>query len=217
MPTEDYPSNSKGSQKREREEATPEKSVERVIESEVKRRKKPLGKRFTEHFISGSADSAWSFVAHEVLIPAARDMIADAFSQGIEKMVYGDARSASRRSGGYSGRGPKMSYKRYHTRDRERGRPDNRGRRELSRRARATHDFDEIVLETRLEADHVLERLDDLVGKYETASVSDLYSLIGVTASYTDDKYGWYDLRDARVERVRGGYLLDLPAPEPLD
>lgn len=87
----------------------------------------------------------------------------------------------------------------------------------MSRRGRSTHDFDEIILATRVEAEEVVDRLFDLVGRYESASVSDLYSLVGISGNFTDEKWGWTDLRGAGVERVRNGYLLDLPRPEPLD
>ena len=87
----------------------------------------------------------------------------------------------------------------------------------MSRRAKATHNFDEIILATRHEAEEVIDRLFDLISRYETATVADLYELVGEDRSYTDDKWGWTDIRGAGVQRVRNGYLLNLPRPEPLD
>lgn len=195
-----------------------EKKVEQIVQNDVVRRKKPLGKRFTETFIGGDARSVWGFVALDVLIPAAKDMVADAVSQGVERMIYGESRSTSRRTGRRPTDGPYISYNRYSGGGARRlGPPDDRSRHELSRRARASHDFDEIILATRVEADEVIDRLFDLVSKYETATVADLYDLVGISGSYTDDKWGWTDLRGAGVTRVRSGYLLDLPKPEPLD
>ena len=46
------------------------------------------------------------------------------------------------------------------------------------------------------------------------ATVRDLYEMVGIRAAHTDEKYGWVDIRDARVDRVRDGYVLDLPRPE---
>ena len=79
------------------------------------------------------------------------------------------------------------------------------------------HDFNEIILGTRVEAEEVIDRLFDLLSKYDNASVADLYELVGITANFTDEKWGWTDLRGASVAKVRNGYLLDLPRPEPLD
>jgi hypothetical protein len=47
-------------------------------------------------------------------------------------------------------------------------------------------------------------------------SVADLYELLGVAADHTDQKWGWRTLGGASVRRVRDGYLLDLPQPEPI-
>lgn len=211
---DNYPSNS---HKQKLEEPKPKKAeakkVEKVISGEAVRRKKPLSKRFTETFVQGEAKGVGSYILFDVLVPAAKDTIADAFSQGIERMLFGEARSTSRRGhrptgGGYT------SYNRYSSKAPPWQRED---RPSMSRRGRATHDFDEIILATRVEAEEVIDRLFDLVSKYDTATVNDLYDLVGITGNYTDDKWGWVDIRGAGVTRVRNGYLLDLPRPEPLD
>ena len=87
----------------------------------------------------------------------------------------------------------------------------------MSRQARSRHDFDEIVLETRAEAEEVIDRLFDLVSRYESATVADLYELVGLPSSHTDHKWGWTDVRGAGATRTRDGYLLDLPEPRPFE
>lgn len=193
------------------------KKVERVVAGNVVRRKKPLGKRFTETFVGGDAKGVLHYVVMDVLVPAAKDMAADAVSQGIERMLFGEARSASRRTGIRPGVVPgHVSYNRYAPSS-SRGSIREEQRPSISRRARSSHDFDEIILATRVEAEEVIDRLFDLISRYETASVADLYELVGITGNYTDEKWGWVDIRGAAVARVRNGYLLDLPKPEPLD
>lgn len=219
---EDYPSNSH-KKKSPSKEIKETKKVERVVEGEVIRRKKPLSKRFAELFIGGDAKSVGSYVMFEVLLPAVKDTLADAMSQGVERMLFGEARSTSRRTGRRPGHYYDSGYTNYQTRPPNRatgapglyGRPDES--RSMSRRSRAMHEFDEIILPTRVEAEEVIDRLYDLVNKYESASVADLYELVGVSGSFVDEKYGWTDLRGAGVSRTRNGYLLDLPKPEPLD
>jgi hypothetical protein len=196
-------------------EKTEEKKIERVVESEVVRRKKPLGKRFLETFIGGDAKSVAHYVLFDVLLPAAKDTVADAVSQGIERMLFGEVRSTSRRTGAPPGgqRSGYTSYNRFSANAPSR-REDPRG---PSRQNRATHNFDEIILATRVEATEVIDRLFDLVSQYDSATVADLYELVGISGNYTDEKWGWSDIRGAGVTRVRNGYLLDLPKPEPLD
>jgi hypothetical protein len=211
---EDLPANSHRLRREPDVEEKTDKKVEKVVTGGVSRRKKPLGTRFVETIFGGDGKGVFQYILLDVLVPAAKDTIADVVSQGIERALFGESRSSSRRTGtrtpsssGY------VSYNRYSGSPLT-GRRDEP--REVSRRARGTHDFDEIILATRVEAEEVLGRMDDLLRKYETVSVGDLYELVGVDSSYTDEKWGWVDLANAGIRRVRSGYLLDLPKPESL-
>lgn len=206
---DEFPGNSKRDRERGEKQRQPEKKVERVAQGEVLRRKKPLGKRMKETFFGGDGRGVWEFITGDVLIPSLKDLIADVVTQGIERMIFEDGRSHSRR-GRRDPRGH-TRYDRYSRRDRDEPR-------QMSRRGRASHDFDEIILDSRVEAEEVIDHLYELVNQFEQASVADLYELIGVSGNYTDQKWGWEDLRGAGVTRLpSGGYLLDLPRPDPLD
>lgn len=87
----------------------------------------------------------------------------------------------------------------------------------MSRQARANHDFGEIVLPTRAEAELVRERLYDLVNEYQLATVADMLQLVGETPEYTDGKWGWDDLHGTEIRKIREGYLLELPRTKPVD
>lgn len=188
--------------------------IEKVVTGDVIRRKKPLSKRFRETFLGGEdAKGVLNYVTFEVLAPAAKDMIADAVSQGVERMIFGESRGPRRgRPGHRPGGSGYVSYNKMSSSTVRREDP----RPQLSRQARRTHDFDEIVLATRAEGTDVLDRLYVLIDQYGQASVSDLYELIGITGEYTDEKWGWDNLRGSGVVRVSNGYLLDLPPAEPL-
>lgn len=203
-----FPSNSKRPE-RSREEP---KKVERVVQGEVVRRKIPLGRRVTQNLIGGDAQSVWGYVSTDILAPAFRDLIEDAFVGFITKMVRGDdARYSSGRT--RHSRGGRTDYHGISSRRLSRDEP----RRELSRRARSSHNFDEIVLENRVDAEEVLDRMDAWLDKYDVVSVAEFYELCGVSGNYTDQKYGWDDIRGASIHRVRGGFLIKMPPPEPLD
>lgn len=75
----------------------------------------------------------------------------------------------------------------------------------------------EIVVDTRSGAEEVLERMFHLIDKYKSVTVADLRELLGLPTAYLDNKWGWTDLRGAEVQRVRGGYQLELPPAENLD
>lgn len=215
---DDYPGNGREMPvQKPKPKAQEEPAVESVVTGKVITRKKPLHKRFLETFAGGDARGASEYVIMEVLIPAAKDAIADAVSQGIEKIIFGEVKSSRRgsRYGGSSYGSSQNSYTRYSspTKANTYGRPEPR----LSYRARASHDFKEIVLATRIEAEGVLQGLDEMIERYGTASVTNLYNLVGVTGDYTDNKWGWKDSHGFDIQRVREGYLLDLPKPEPID
>ena len=209
MDTPEFPSNSEQVKK-----GPEDKKIERVTTGDVVRKRKSLRKQFTDVFIAGTAKSASQYVVMDVMLPAARDMVSETVSSYIDRLIYGDR---SRRRGATpppSGPTGHIQYNRPYT-----SRPpwSASPQRALSREARAKHDFDEIVLQTRIEAETVIDRLYDVVNKYEEATVADLYELVGLSSTHTDHKWGWTDIRGAGVQRVRDGYLLDLPNPEPLD
>ena len=84
-------------------------------------------------------------------------------------------------------------------------------------RSRSRFDYDEIILRTRGDAENVLSEMDEYIDKYKYVTVLDLYDMLGRTAPYTADRYGWTDIRNAYARRVRDGYKLELPRPLPLD
>lgn len=189
-----------------------DKGITRVTSEEPTRRKKPLTKQFQSTFMGGNLKNAMQYVVLGVLIPAAKDAIVDAGSQGIEKLIFGDSRRRGNKTGSPLGY---VSYNRYGSegyRD-PRTNPPAPG---ISHRARAQHDFDEIVLQSRTEAEEVIDRLYDLLSRFDSASVADLYELTGIKPNHVDHRWGWTDLRGSGVSRVRNGYLLNLPSPEPL-
>lgn len=205
----DFPSNARS--KKKQPVRVEDKKVEKVIRGTAVKRKKPLGKKFAETFLGDDLESVSSYIIHDVLIPAAKSTISDMVQGGIEMLLFGEKQgSRTRRDGNRS----YVSYNSYSSR-----RPDTRdsGRREVSSRNRAKHNFDEIVLDSRGEAEEVLSCLVDMVIDYGEATVADLYDMVGVTGNFTDNKYGWTDLSSASVSRVREGYLLNLPKVRLLD
>lgn len=197
----DYPSASKSTSK----EVIKPKQV-KVVSGEVTQRKKGLGSKIAETFTGDNAHNVMEYVLFDVIIPAAKNMAADAVSQGFERLLFGEAksRSRSRSSGSYT------SYSKQY-------KSEDKPSRSISRAARASHNFAEVTIEHRDEAEDVLVKMTDLVKDYGSASVADLYDLVDITSNFTDNKWGWTDLSGADIERTRAGYLLDLPRPKPLE
>lgn len=179
-----------------------------VRKGKVRIKKKSAFKRFTETFFGEDAQQVMDYIVHDVLIPAAKSTLTDLVSGGIEMLLYGDRQgSRTHRDKGRS----VVSYSSfYKDRDRDRDRSPRSNRRRGKR-------IDDIIFDTRGEAEEILSDLVDHLEKYDEVSVADLYDAIGVTSSdFTNHNYGWTSLRGSTVDRVRGGYLLNLPETESL-
>lgn len=183
----------------------PKKNVKKVVKHAATERPAPLGKKFAETFIQGSARSTWQYVFWDVALPKAKDMVLDMAQEGVSRLLFGESRRGGRATG---------STNTYH----DRYNPDRAmGKDRQSRRARATHDFREVLIETRVEAEEVLDTLTELVDKFGTASVADFKTMVDLEPEYTDQNWGWDDVRDATVRRVGDRYIIDIVRPSPLD
>lgn len=190
--------------KAEQKEAA-EKKVEKVIQGTVKVKKKSEIKKFTDVFISEDAGNVKNYIFVDVLIPALKKTVSDIVTTGIDMLLYGESGRTKRSSQASS-----VSYRDYYGRKRD---DDRRS----SSTTRTGYNYDDIILDSRGEAEDVIERMNELIDVYGQASVADLYDLVGVTGNYTDNKYGWVNLRNAEPVRVRDGYLLKLPKVVPID
>lgn len=213
----EFPGNSRrGSTAPESKQVESEKKIEAVVTGEVVRRKKPVGRRFLETFLGGSAQEVARYLLMEVMLPAAKDLITDTVSQGVERLVYGETRSISRRPGGYrpSSSASYVSYNRMSSPG-SGPLPSRRDDpRNISQQARREHNFDEVLLASRVEAENVYRKLIDLIERYQMFSVADFYSLVGVSASHTDEKWGWASMDGIKIVRVHNGYIIEFPRAE---
>ena len=196
---DEYKSNSHKSK-----EVDERKKVGKVVKGKVKTKKKSGITKFTDVFISEDVSSVKSYIIGEVLIPAMKKALSDIVTNGIDMILYGESGVSKRKTPG-----SRISYTNCYDR-RDRDRYDDR-------RVRTGYDFDDIILDSRGEAEDVLSRMDELIDNYGIVSVADFYDLCGITGSYTDNKYGWTDIRSAQVVRVRDGYKIKLPRALPLN
>lgn len=197
---------------------TEEVKVGKVISGEVERRKKPLGQRFLKTFFNESAKGVLVYVCLEVLIPTVKDLIVEAGQEAIQRAVYGEGssrrRTQQRRPGGLS-----SNYVSY---DKVTSAGSSQARREdprtMNRRNRETRSVDDILFDTRIDADEVLTAMYEYFAKYDVIPLSQLFSFAGITSRpYTDEKWGWTSLAGSGVIRDRSGkYILNLPPIEPL-
>ena len=191
--------------------------VSKVTSGTAKKKQKSEIEKVTSLFVAEDVSSVKNYIVEEVLMPAAKkalsdvvttgvDALSDMVRNGMDMFIYGEVRSKSR------SKGSKVSYTGYY-RDRDTDRKPSRERNSESsrRRTRNGYDYEDIIFETRGDAEQVLDNMFELLDRYEVVSVGDLYDLAGLSGNYIDNKYGWTGLRNADVQRTREGYILNLP------
>lgn len=202
---EEYPSNSNKVKEAKRQQALTEKKVEKVITGTARTKKKSEIRKFTDVFISEDVNNVKSYILMDVLVPAIKKAISDIVTNGVDMILYGEAGSNKKRS-----TVSKISYNKMFD--------DPRSSRIHSERGRTGLDYDELIFDSRGDAEAVLSALEDIIAQFGVASVGDLYDLAQVsTTNYAINKYGWSDLRSAEVIRARDGYMIKLPRALPLN
>ncbi|WP_314456015.1 hypothetical protein [uncultured Actinomyces sp.] len=211
VPTRDsFPSN----QDPKTSDAPPEKPKLQAVTTSAVQRKMSIGRRIKNALVVDDAKSIGAYLLEDVVIPTVKTLISDIAVGAIERALYGEARGRPMSSSRISGRGYTPYNRIYSSGSRVTPPDDGPGdRRELSRDARRSHDFGEIVFESRAEAYEVLDRLNDQIKNFDVATVGDLLDLSGITATHVDENWGWRTLATAQVRRVRNGYILDLERP----
>lgn len=207
MDNYDFQPNSNKYKKEQREAQTEKRKIDKVVTGTVKTKKKGELSKLSSIFFPEDIKNVKSYVFMDVIVPAVKKAISDIVTTGIDMLIYGANGRSNRNSSPVS----KISYTKYYDK-----RSDDRFSSSESR-TRTGYNYDDIVLETRGEAEEVLMRMTEMIDTYGVVSVADLYDLVGVTGNYTDNKYGWTNVRNAEAIRVRDGYLLKLPKVLPID
>lgn len=180
-----------------------ERKVEKIVTGKVKT-KSNNARNLANIFISEDAGNVKSYLFMDVFVPALKKLISDVVRDGIDMLLYG-------KSQGSRSSGSKVSYRSYYD-------SGNSSRRENSdTRVRSRFDYDDLIFDSRGEAEAVRKKMEDVVDRYGFVSVADMYDMADLTAPYTASKYGWTSVRNSEVVRINGGYIIKLPSVVPLD
>ena len=192
----------------------PEKNIVQVVSSPVVIKEKGIGKKFKTIFFGGDFKNAGQYVVSDILLPALRNMFVDSVSGAAERVAWGES---MRNRGRRPQMGGRTTYNAIPSRPFQSTMlPGQPPRLPGSARMVNRREANDILIVSREEANLVLERLIDIVDKYEVASLADLYDLLGQPSTPIDNKWGWTFLNTAEIRQVRNGYLLELPPMEEL-
>ncbi len=203
---DEYKSNSYKS-KEKRKGFVPEEKVRKIITGTAKHKKKNEIQKFAEIFISEDVNNLKSYILIDVLIPTIKKAIRDIVVNGTDTILNGGKSNGTK---GFTA--SKVSYRSYWDKENDRKNYN-------PPRIKIGYSYDDVILDSRGEAEEVLLRMHELISEYGLVRVADLYDLVGISGSYTDNDYGWTNLRNADVIRLRdgSGYLIKLPKALPLD
>lgn len=175
-----------------------ERRLDKVVTGEVKVKKRSKGRKLVDLFFNEDWGDIRDYVIFEKAIPDVKNVILDI----MEMIFFGSAkRRTARRDGTY------VSYNSYSS-----------GRRVERKPQRTVYSFDDIIIDSRGEAEQILDILSEMIDRYGEATVAEFYDLVGITRNgYTDRSYGWKDLRGANIRHTRDGYLFEMPRVVELD
>lgn len=196
-PNDPYPTNSDRSKEK--------KTIEPVAKARIKR--ESTARKVVGEIIREDARSVGETVLWDVIIPTVKNLISDTVTRGIESMLYGgDSCPRSRTSySDYSGYSRPKS-----NRDRSTDRRERRSARQ------AEPERNEIIFDSRSDANDVIDRMSDIIDQYGQASLADLNALIGASSNFIDDNWGWTDMGSFNVRQVRDGFMLTHDEPQSL-
>lgn len=194
----EYVPNSRKSKEEAAKKEVRERKVEKIVRNPVKKRKKSDFRKLTDIFIAEDIINVKEYILSDVIVPAIKDVIEDV----VHKLLRGD--TADRKKSTVS----RVSYRDFYGKD--------NGRRDYSSRPTSAYVVDEQIISTRGEAEEVLSCMDDMMTTYGYVTVADFYDLLGLPFEYTANKYGWTNIRNAQVVRVREGYVIKLPRAMPI-
>lgn len=190
----------------------PKKEVEKpkikTTKAVIRKRQQPWIDRI---FGGETARSIGEYVIWEVLIPAAKATISDIVTNTVEMAVYG---SESR-----DRKGKRLRRERGQTVVSYNSIYDKQSSRSRTResRSRNRHRFDDILIAERVDAEEILSTIIEYLDRYDLVTVADFYEACGLPSEYTDRNYGWENLDQASIRAIRGGWIVDLPDPYPIN
>lgn len=174
-------------------------------------RKKTLVERLVSSLIGPNGlKSVGAHVGHNIIMPAIKQMTANALKAGVDQTIFGQPQQPNN-SQFYNpqnyAQGSRPPLQQYNAQYRQ---PASLAPTEV------VTDYSrlEFTIRTYEEAQYVLGRLRDHLGKFGVVTMAQYYNLINQPTEVTHYNWGWNDLTAASVRGVQGGYVIDFPPVE---
>lgn len=205
---QEYKPNSYRFKELEKNNASENRGIQKVTKNDVKVQKKGVIESAIDAFVKEDIPNIKEHLLSDILIPTIKNTIWDTFTNVLDMILYNGSGHRINNEPG-SSRIPYVSYNKYSNNQ------QTNNTNSIARRN--NYNFSYITFKSKYDADDVLKQMDEIMDQYKLVRVADLYELIGKTPDFTDQKYGWQDIRSAKVVQSRGGYHIELPKPLPID
>ena len=196
---EKYKPNSDKYRESLKKEESVEKKVEKVISGSAKQKKTSEFEKTIKLFLTEDLSNLKTYIIMGVLVPTIKKSLNDVLICSINAL-FGNVSQKS------SPTVSKISYNNFFDRDIR--------QRDISPMLKINdgYSYDEIYLDSRGDAELILETMADAISQYGVVSVADYYDFVGInTDNYTNNNYGWTNISSAKIITTRDGYLIKLP------
>ena len=179
---------------------TAQRKRDKVVSEKTTTRKKTEVEK-----IATDISSVKSTVISDIVIPTVKQLISEMIKTSVDMLLFHEVRRDDRRP-----TASKISYNSYY---------DDRSRYTTPNATRNAYDYDDVVFQTRGDAESVLGAMEEIVDQFDIVSIADFYELSDIpNPNFTTTKYGWTNLRTAEVIRLRGGgYAIKFPRASRID
>lgn len=182
----------------------------------VSGKSKPVPQSFWSKVFVGikpaSGQTMKSFIFDEIVTPLIQRAVVEGVTGAINYLVKGDA-YADRKNNNSLGK----SYINYN--GISSGKSNGNSGQYVYSGKNSGMEIENVWFESRVDAQRVLDEMQNVIAGYDILTVNGFYDIIGRTniIDPSNEKFGWSDLRNAYITASRGGWVIHLPHPMPID
>lgn len=174
-----------------------EKNIKKIINGAAKKKSRTKSEKIKHSFIPEDLNIIGDYILRDILVPSIKNIIFESF----KTILFGEDKDEIIRSS--TSKFSRVAYdKKYGDSIYKRYKPSGT----------TPFDYDDIVFESKMDAELVLDELYDVLERYNVVTLNDFYDMAGESNdNYQYSKYGWTDLKGSRIISVREGYIIKLP------
>lgn len=184
-----------------------EKKFSKVTTGKVTVKKKSNAKKLADVFILGDMEQVKQSLINDLLIPGTKNLLYNIANTALSMLFFNNQRPMN---GYWQPNQYQQPPRPYQTTSYSSFYTQNQYQQQAPVQSGYSQN-QEIVFGSRVDAENVLDQMNGALATYGQVSVADFYDLMGITTSYVDYSYGWYNLSGAHVRAVNGGFVIDFP------